>query len=267
MLRWSALLLHIGCAKKSKTSKMYVYSFLSALFIIQMLESGDIPSQLLEGSGYREMNLQFQNEDAKSAIPEDENFVCIDQVLGKGSTEEKDVPMTCSVISLSAQIFPQGKQRDLRLKIASELISGSKQPLQPGIMAHNDKLFSEQDKPITSMPSHHNFNSLFTIICDSSTAMFHELEVEHQEVAYERFRSMRSNRSAQTNNANPMNISYNDEVQKAGGALIPQNQLDDAIWHRGSSIDIVFRLVMFFNSLPTYIPKQKPIVALRSFER
>ena len=44
MLRWSALLLHIGCAKKSKTSKMYVYSFLSALFIIQMLESGDIPS-------------------------------------------------------------------------------------------------------------------------------------------------------------------------------------------------------------------------------
>ena len=35
--RWAALLLHIGCAKKSKTSKIYIYSFLSALFIIQML--------------------------------------------------------------------------------------------------------------------------------------------------------------------------------------------------------------------------------------
>lgn len=43
ILRWAALLLHIGCAKKSKTSKIYVYSFLSALFIIQMLESGDMP--------------------------------------------------------------------------------------------------------------------------------------------------------------------------------------------------------------------------------
>ena len=34
ILRWSALLLHIGCSKKSKTSKVYTYSFLSALFII-----------------------------------------------------------------------------------------------------------------------------------------------------------------------------------------------------------------------------------------
>ena len=42
ILRWAALLLHIGCAKPSKTSKIHVYSFLSALFIIQMLESGDI---------------------------------------------------------------------------------------------------------------------------------------------------------------------------------------------------------------------------------
>ena len=32
--RWACLLLHIGCAKKSKTSKIYIYSFLSALFII-----------------------------------------------------------------------------------------------------------------------------------------------------------------------------------------------------------------------------------------
>ena len=35
--RWACLLLHIGCAKKSKTSKIYIYSFLSAPFIIQML--------------------------------------------------------------------------------------------------------------------------------------------------------------------------------------------------------------------------------------
>ena len=55
ILRWAALLLHIGCAKQSKTSKIYVYSFLSALFIIQMLESGDIAPELLEGSGYEEM--------------------------------------------------------------------------------------------------------------------------------------------------------------------------------------------------------------------
>ena len=34
ILRWSALLLHIGCAKPSKTSKVHVYSFLSSLYII-----------------------------------------------------------------------------------------------------------------------------------------------------------------------------------------------------------------------------------------
>ena len=89
------------------------------------------------------MNLQYQYEEAKSGIPEDENFVCVDQILGKNAVEERDVPMTSSVLSYSAQGIPQGKQRDLRLKIASELISGSKQPLQPGIMAHNDRLFSE----------------------------------------------------------------------------------------------------------------------------
>lgn len=55
VLRWVALLLHIGCAKPSKTSKVHVYSFLSALFIIQMLESGDIAQELLEGSGYRQI--------------------------------------------------------------------------------------------------------------------------------------------------------------------------------------------------------------------
>ena len=55
ILRWAALLLHIGCAKPSKTSKIHIYSFLSALFIVQMLESGDIARELIEGSGYREM--------------------------------------------------------------------------------------------------------------------------------------------------------------------------------------------------------------------
>ena len=58
ILRWAALLLHIGCAKPSKTSKVYVYSFLSALFILQMLESGDIKQELLEGAAYEEMQLQ-----------------------------------------------------------------------------------------------------------------------------------------------------------------------------------------------------------------
>lgn len=47
--------MHIGCAKPSKTSKIHVYSFLSALFIIQMLESGDIARELIEGSGYEEI--------------------------------------------------------------------------------------------------------------------------------------------------------------------------------------------------------------------
>ena len=40
--RWAALYLHIGCAKKSKTSKIYVYSFLSALLIIQMMQQDSL---------------------------------------------------------------------------------------------------------------------------------------------------------------------------------------------------------------------------------
>jgi len=56
-LRWAALLLHIGCAKKSTTSKVFIYSFLSALFILQMLENRCFASELLEGSGYQEMQL------------------------------------------------------------------------------------------------------------------------------------------------------------------------------------------------------------------
>ena len=52
ILRWAALLLHIGCSKRSKTSKTHIYSFLSALYIIQILESRDIATELLEGSDY-----------------------------------------------------------------------------------------------------------------------------------------------------------------------------------------------------------------------
>ena len=89
ILRWAALLLHIGCAKQSKTSKIYVYSFLSALFIIQMLESGDIASELLEGSGYEEMinfadtmmesvDVPYQDEVDEAPIPRSPFNVQID---------------------------------------------------------------------------------------------------------------------------------------------------------------------------------------------
>ena len=50
--RWSCLFIHIGCAKKSKTSKVYVYSFLSALFLIQMIESNQLCDELIKGSGF-----------------------------------------------------------------------------------------------------------------------------------------------------------------------------------------------------------------------
>jgi len=71
--------------------------------------------------------------------------------------------------------------RDLRFKVAAELIQKSKQPLKPGIFTYNDKLFSEQGKPITSMPSHHNLNTLFCVINDSSTKVFHEINIQHRE--------------------------------------------------------------------------------------
>ena len=38
------------------------------------------------------------------------------------------------------------------------------------------------------------------------------------------------------------------------------------VWERGSSLDLIFRIVMFFNSLPGYVSKQKPIVPLRQKE-
>ena len=48
---------------------------------------------------------------------------------------------------------------------------------------------------------------------------------------------------------------------------VPHSQLSSAIWRRSSSVDLVFRLVMFFNSLPTYNPKIEPIVEIRASER
>ena len=69
----------------------------------------------------------------------------------------------------------------MRLKLASELIHGSRQPLKPGILAHTDRLFSEADKPITSMPSHHNFNKLFRILNDSSASFFHDMKIRYRE--------------------------------------------------------------------------------------
>ena len=46
---------------------------------------------------------------------------------------------------------------------------------------HKDRLFEEADKPITSMPSHHNLNDMFTVINDSSTTFFHELDIANRE--------------------------------------------------------------------------------------
>jgi len=68
ILRWAALLLHIGCAKRSKTSKTYIYSFLSALYMIQIIESGDIAQELLEGSGYQEMQQGFEGDENSSLL-------------------------------------------------------------------------------------------------------------------------------------------------------------------------------------------------------
>jgi len=77
ILRWAALLLHIGCAKKSKTSKLYIYSFLSALFIIQMLECDHVAQELLEGSGYQQMQLQTVSR--APILHEVDNFVNVER--------------------------------------------------------------------------------------------------------------------------------------------------------------------------------------------
>ena len=47
--RWAALFLHIGCAKKSKTSKIYIYSFLSALFMIKMFHKNSLQIEVTPG--------------------------------------------------------------------------------------------------------------------------------------------------------------------------------------------------------------------------
>ena len=69
-----------------------------------------------------------------------------------------------------AQFFNtnQKQLRNARLLKAAELISGSKQPLPPGMIAHADRLYVENDKAITSMPSHHNLAALFEIICGNN---------------------------------------------------------------------------------------------------
>ena len=58
--------------------------------------------------------------------------------------------------------------RASRLLKAAELISGSKQPLPPGMIAHADRLYVENDKAIASMPSHHNLTALFEILCGNN---------------------------------------------------------------------------------------------------
>ena len=64
-----------------------------------------------------------------------------------------------------------------------------------------------------------------------------------------------------------MNLTMSESMCHADGSIVPANQLDGPLWARGSSLDLIFRLVMFFNSLPSYTPKQKPIVEMRAFER
>ena len=106
ILRWAALLLHIGCAKPSKTSKIHIYSFLSALFIVQMLESGDIARELIEGSGYSEMPA------AKSA-GEKVNSNLLNRTNSNQTTDSQTVASPTLIAN---------KQRDLRLKAVSELL-------------------------------------------------------------------------------------------------------------------------------------------------
>lgn len=180
ILRWAALLLHIGCAKNSKTSKIYIYSFLSALFLTQMLECGDIPQELLEGSAYQEMQLMTHTIERQSVdLQGPDSFVSV-SVSKSGESIQQDVNMKEAASKHNNQKI-QAKQRDLRFKAVSELIQASRQPLQPGILAFQDRLFSEQGKPITSMPSHHNLIRLFEIINESSRSLFHEMEIQHQE--------------------------------------------------------------------------------------
>ena len=61
------------------------------------------------------------------------------------------------------------------MKLAAEMIQNSRQPLKPGTLAAVDQLFVEQDKPITSMPSHHNLTKLFEVLTESSQRFFYEI--------------------------------------------------------------------------------------------
>lgn len=197
ILRWAALFQHIGCAKKSKTSKVYIYSFVSALFLIQMLESGQLFHELLEGSAYQEMHL------LKNSTRTFPKFVDIDDPIVV--VENRGNSIVQADISTKQSLVSGSKQRDLRLKIASELIQGSRQPLKPGTIAFTDRLFSEQDKPIISMPSHHNLHKLFTILNESSASVFHEMQIDHQE-------SVQGNQAPQKLNQSLFNSSLVDSV-------------------------------------------------------
>ena len=235
--------MHIGCSKRSKTSKIHIYSFMGALFLIQMLEAGTLPAELLEGAGFEEIKQAVPGQkfhevvvpEQQAAAPDD--WVVYDKT-GQEAAEEAEL---------------HNDNRDVRLKVAAELIAASKQPLKPGIFAHLDRLFCEADKPITSMPSHHNFNRLFTVLNE-----VHSELVQQPEEA----KHLRDSRlSALSSTSKPLdNINRTMSTQEA----LPKYE---PIWQRGSSLDLVFRLVMFFNSLPSYIAKQKPIVEMRSFER
>ena len=102
------------------------------------------------------------------------------------------------------------------------------------------------------MPSHHNLARLFEVLNESSSRFFHDLQVQQNASLLHQSARALLNRSSMGN------------IDSSG---VPQNQLSGPIWHRGCSLDLVFRLVMFFNSLPGYSSKQKPIVEMRSFER
>ena len=55
--------------------------------------------------------------------------------------------------------------------------------MKPGILAYNDRLFSETDKAITSMPSHHNLNKIFQVLNEDSKVVFHDLDISYRENA------------------------------------------------------------------------------------
>jgi len=84
------------------------------------------------------------------------------------------------------------------------------------------------------MQSHHNLKQIFYLLCGSSKA----------------------NNLASTPKQLLLDL-YNDEA----------SERVEGLWKRGSSIDLFFRLVMFFNSLPSVGSRSKPLVPFRASER